>query len=62
MTVKHCVVRNAMPGHTWWDLRRAEVERMKAMRRNGMTYQAIAEAMGRSQGAVYRWITGREYQ
>ena len=62
MTVKHCVVRNAQPGHSRWDIRRAEVERMKAMRAEGMTYQAIAAAMGRSRGAVYRWVTGKEYQ
>ena len=61
-TVKKCILRNSQPGHTRWDIRRAEVERMKAMRAEGMTYDEISRATGRSRGAVYRWVTGKEYQ
>lgn len=61
-TVKKCVQRNSRPGHTRWDLRRAEVERMKAMREEGITYDQISRATGRSRGAVYRWVTGKEYR
>ena len=31
-TVKKCVLRNSRPGHSRWDIRRAEVDRMKTMR------------------------------
>jgi len=61
-TVKKCVTRNSRPGHTRWDIQREEIARMKAMREKGMTYDAIAAATRRSRGAVYRWITGKEYQ
>ena len=61
-TVKKCILRNSRPGHTRWDIRRAEVDRMRAMRAEGMTYEAIAVTMRRSRGAVYRWVTGKEYQ
>ena len=60
-TVKKCIARNSRPGHTRWDIRRAEVDRMRAMREEGMTYDEISRATGRSRGAVYRWVTGKEY-
>jgi len=60
-TVKKCVQRNSQPGHTRWDIRRVEVDRMRAMRAEGMTYDEISSATGRSRGAVYRWVTGKVY-
>ena len=61
-TVKKCVQRNSQPGHTRWDIRRAEVDRMRDMRAEGMTYDEISRATGRSRGAVYRWVTGKDYR